>query len=472
MLDNLDEIAQYVTLNYQSEAAQVDSILKEWARGMGGILREYERFKYVLFFSRGMLANCIRRNFDILDTVRGVRLGDDNMPITVSMGIAVTGDSLSARERDALTALDMALQRGGDQVVVKDKDKNEYFGGKTKSQQKKTRNHSIVIAKKLSAMMANASNVLVMGHANPDFDSIGACVAIACLARYIGIDVKIVTDTGNENFRACTEKLLSLPEYRNTFVDAVTGLAEFNFNTLLVIVDANNFAILEAPEIAEKSFRTVVIDHHIKKQEFDTEPQMVYIDPSASSTSELVSELLEQVLPEGFIKKEEANVILSGIMVDTKNFTRTVGTRTFAAALYLRSSGAHPEVARTFFEEAFEDYRAEALFGNDIEIVRDCVAISASGGTGTPHDRVAAAKTADKLLTIRKISAAFALVKIGTSVHISARSDGSINVQRILEKIGGGGHFDSAGAALADSELDKAKAVLIAAINEYFETQS
>ena len=316
-------------------------------------------------------------------------------------------------------------------------------------------------------MMANASNVRVMGHATPDYDSTGACVAIACRARYIGIDLKIATDTGNENFRACTEKLLSLPEYRNTFVDAVTGLAEFNFNTLLVIVDANNFAILEAPEIAEKSFRTVVIDHHIKKQEFDTEPQLVYIDRRLQH-SRLVSEL--RAGSAGGIYKERRGECDSFGIIGHQELYQNRGTRTFAAAL-ICELGAHPG-CRTFFEEAFEDYRAEALFGNDIEIVRDCAAISASGGTGTPHDRVAAAKTADKLLTIRKISAAFALVKIGTSVHISARSDGSINVQRILEKIGGGGHFDSAGAALADSELDKAKAVLIAAINEYFETQS
>ncbi|MBO5683056.1 MAG: DHH family phosphoesterase, partial [Clostridia bacterium] len=255
-------------------------------------------------------------------------------------------------------------------------------------------------------------------------------------------------------------------QYKNIFVDSVDGLGLFNYNTLLIVVDANNFAILEAPEIAEKSNRTVVIDHHIKKEEFKVEPALTYIDPSASSACELVSEILEQSLPAGTLKMEEATLLLSGIMVDTKNFTRTVGTRTFSAALYLRAAGASAEVARTFFDEAFEDYRAEALFRTGVEIYRSQIAITASEGTGSQQDRIAAAKAADKLLTVKGVDAAFALVKVGETIHISARSNGSINVQLILERIGGGGHFDVAGAAIADHDLEGAKAILIDAINK------
>ena len=470
VLDNLEEIAQYVKVSYRSEANQVDTMLKDWAASLGGVLREYDRDKYVLLLSRKALRSCERTKFEILDSIREIKIGGENMPITVSMGIATTGDTLAERERDALVALDTALQRGGDQVVIKKDNGFFYFGGKTKSQQKRTKGHSRVIANKLSSIISSATNVVIMGHSNPDFDSIGACVGVAALARHLGVSAKIVVDTENENFKSCTKDLLMLDEYRDIFVDGVVGLGYCEFGTHLIVVDANNFKILEAPEIASKSFKTVVLDHHIKKSEFEHEPIFTYIDPSASSASELVTEILEQSVPVGFVKKEEANVLMSGIMVDTNNFTRTVGARTFAAALYLRNAGASTEVARTFFEEAFESYRSEALFGADVELFREQFVISASEGTDSAHDRVAAAKAANKLLTIKNINAAFALVKIGDTIHISARSNGTVNVQLILEKIGGGGHFDMAGAALEKMSLDDAKQLLMNTIEEHLNT--
>ncbi len=469
IIDNLDEIAQYAKLSYQAEATQVDNILQNWAKELGGILKEYEKHQYVLFFNRMALHNCTKTKFEILDAIRKIHVGDENLPITVSMGVSTVGKTLAEREHEALVCLDMALQRGGDQVVVKNETGTFYFGGRTKSQQKRSGGHSRIIATRLCSMISSASNVLVMGHANPDFDSIGACVGIATLAMHLGVKVKIVTDLENENFKACTERLTQLADYKNIFVDETVGLAESEFGTLLVIVDANNFKILESPDIAANSFKTALIDHHIKKQEFEQEPQLVYIDPSASSACELVSEILEFSIPVGTLKKEEANIMMAGIMVDTQNFTRTVGTRTFAAALYLRSAGASPEYARTFFEQNFEDYHSEAIFSTNAEIYNDQIAITVREGTGAPGDRVAAAKAADKLLTVKNVNAAFALVLIGNTVHISGRSNGTINVQLILEKIGGGGHFDVAGAAIADSELSEAKARLISAINAYFD---
>lgn len=468
ILDNLEEIAQYVKSNYQTEANEVANILKNWAASMGGILREYDRNKYLLLFSQQNLLLCIKNKFEVLDNIREIRIGEENIPITVSMGVAMTGTNLAQREHDALVALDTALQRGGDQAVVKNNRGVFYFGGRTKSQQKRTSGQSRIYAKRLCDIISNATNVIVMGHSNPDFDSIGACVGVAALARYLGVDVKIVVDTESENFRISTARLIELSDYKNCFVDGVTGLEGISFGTLLVVVDANNFAILEAPEIANNAFKIALIDHHIKKEEFEQKPNPLYIDPSASSACELVSEILEQSLPAGVLRKEEANIMMAGIMVDTKNFTRTVGTRTFAAALYLRGAGASTEYARTFFEEAFEDYRSESQFGTEARIYRDQLAITAIAGTGSSHDRIAAAKAADKLLTIRNINAAFALILIGETVHISARSNGNINVQLILEKIGGGGHFDVAGAALPQSSLEAAEKLLCEAIDSYF----
>lgn len=472
VLDNLEEIAQYVKVSYQAEALRVGDILKNWAASVGAIIREYDKNKYVLVMSRKVLSSCIKNKFEILDTVREVHIGEDNMPVTVSMGIATTGENLAQRERDALICLDNALQRGGDQVVLKLDTGIHYFGGRTKTQQKRTRGHSRIIATRLCSMISSASNVIVMGHANPDFDSIGACVGIASLALHLGVDVKIVADTESENFKACTHRLRELADYKNIFVDGVVGLGESSFGTLLIIVDANNYKILEAPEIAANSFKTVIIDHHIKKSDFEQEPNLVYIDPSASSTCEQISEILEQSLPAGVLRTEEANVMMAGIMVDTNNFTRSVGTRTFAAALYLRDAGASPEYARTFFEEAFEDYTSEARFGTEAHIYRDEIAITSTVSNGSANSRVAAAKAADKLLTVRNVNAAFALILIGDTVHISARSNGSINVQLILEKIGGGGHFDVAGAAISESSLENAEEMLKKAIDEYFENIS
>ncbi|MBQ8345124.1 MAG: DHH family phosphoesterase, partial [Clostridia bacterium] len=468
VLDNLDEIAQYIKVSYQDEAGQAGKFLKEWADSMGGILREYEKNKYILFFNRQALRTCINNKFEILDEIRQIRIGSDSIPVTVSIGVSALGDSLAAREHDSLVALDMALQRGGDQVVVKMDTGVFYFGGKTKTLQKRSRSSARVNATRLCSLMSSASNIIVMGHSNPDFDSIGACIGIAALANHLGKDIKIVADTECDSFQACTSRLIELATYKDIFIDGATGLEVSNADTLLIVVDANNFAILEEPELARMAFHVAVIDHHIQKEEFQNEPVLCYIDPSASSTCELISELLEQTLPAGVLRSEEANLLMAGIMVDTKNFTRTVGTRTFSAALYLRDAGARTEYARTFFEEPFEDYRAEALFGTEAKLYRDSIAITALP-EGKEGGRIAAAKAADKLLSVRQVCAAFALVSVGNAVHISARSDGSINVQLILERIGGGGLFDVAGAALKDSSVEAAEERLKQAIDDYFE---
>lgn len=472
VIDNLEEIAQYVKVNYQDETREVGKLLEEWASSMGGILCEYESNKFILIFNNEMLSECIRDKFSILSSIHKIEIGDARIPLTVSMGIATIGETLEEREHNAMVSLDMALQRGGDQVVLKTPTGLFYFGAKTKTLQKRTKGHAKIIFGKLAALIESSSNVLVMGHRNPDFDSIGACIGMSTLIRNLfkGVDVKIVADTDNENFRACTSRLLMLADYKDIFIDRVSALEYNNTETLLIIVDANNMAILESPELAKNSFKKVIIDHHIKKQEFDDEPEFAYIDPSASSACELIAEMLEEVLPPEISFKEEANVMMSGIMLDTKNFTRTVGMRTFAAALYLKNSGADTEYARTFFEEAFEDYLSESQFGSGARIYRERIAIATSVGTGSSNDRILAAKAADKLLSVRDVNAAFTLILTGDTVHVSARSDGSINVQLILEQVGGGGHFDAAGAAFEDCSLAEAEQTLTDAIDSYLDS--
>ena len=468
VLDNLTEIAEYVRVNYRSAANEIEDILKKFAEEMNGFIREYNRDKYIMVFSREKYQECAENKFDILETIRNVRLGDSSVPVTISMGISLVGDNFDEMERNAFSALEFALQRGGDQVAVKSEEDITFFGGRTKGVQKKSGSFARVFATQLTSHIAKAGNVLIMGHANPDFDAIGACVGAARLCMYCGLKPKIVMNTKSQNFKACTEKLLTLEEYKNIFISAEAGLDMIRSDTLLIIVDANNFNILESSDVANNVSNFVVIDHHRKVAEFENEPLLSLIDPSASSASELITGILEQCLTTDTMYKEEANLLLAGIMVDTKNFTRTTGTKTFSAAMWLRGVGANSEIAGTFFHEEFNSFLSEAKFNSNVTMYLDRIAITESDGNDPDFDRVAAAKAADKLLSIRGVDASFALVSIENRIHISARSNGSINVQLILEKIGGGGHFDSAAAAITDSNMKSVLYLLKDAIDSYF----
>lgn len=469
VLDNLNEIAEYVRVNYRSAANEIEDILKKFADDMDGFIREYNRDRYIMVFSREKYNECAENKFDILETVRNVRLGDSSVPVTISMGISLVGENFEEREKNAFSALEFALQRGGDQVAVKTEEDVLFYGGRTKGVQKKLGSQMRVFATQLTSLISSAGNVLIMGHANPDFDAIGACVGIARLCMFCGQKPKIVMNTRNKNFLACTEKLLLLEDYKNTFISAEAGLDMVRSDTLLIIVDANNFNILESPDLANNVADYVIIDHHRKVAEFENEPKLTpLIDPSASSASEMVTAILEQCLSSDGMYKEEANLLLAGIMVDTKNFTRTTGAMTFSAAMHLRSIGASSEIAGAFFKEEFNDFMSEAKFGSNVTLYMEKIAITQSNGNDPSFDRVAAAKAADKLLTVRGVEASFALVEIDGVIHISARSNGGINVQLILEKLGGGGHFDAAAAALRGEDMRAVLYRLKDAIDEYF----
>ena len=471
VLDNLTEIAEYVRVNYRSAANEIEEILKKFANEMHGFIREYNRDKYIMVFAKEKYKECAENKFDILETIRNVRLGDSSVPVTISMGISLVGNSFEEKEKNASSALEFALQRGGDQVAVKTEEDIIFFGGKTKGVQKKSGSFARVFATQLTSHIANAGNVLIMGHANPDFDAIGACVGIARLCMFCGLEPRIVMNTKSKNFKACTEKLMLIEDYKNVFISPEAGLDMIQSDTLLIIVDANNFNILESRDIANNVSNFVVIDHHRKVAEFEIEPLLALIDPSASSASEMITGILEQCLPNDAIYKEEANLLLSGIMVDTKNFVKTTGTKTFSAAMYLRGIGANTEIAETYFHEDFDDFMSEAKFNTNITMYLDRIAITESDGSDPSFDRIAAAKAADKLLTVRGVDASFALVTINDKIHISARSNGKINVQLILEKMGGGGHFDSAAAAISGTDMKGVLYRLKDAIDAYFEEE-
>ncbi len=467
MIDNLDELMQFVQEKYRSASARVEAILKEWADSVGGILKEYERDKFIFIFEARYLAEFVAKKFDILDKIREVRIGEGGMPVTVSIGISRVHGTLADKDRDAHASLDLALQRGGDQVVLKNAHNTEFYGGRTKTVQKRTKVRARVIAGELSIHMAKANNVLIMGHKNPDYDSIGACVGIARLAMFCGVKANIIAPPEDANIRHAIDRVSGLHDYDDIFVDGLVGQDMIHPDTLLVIVDVNNPAQFAAPEVAENVDTVAVIDHHRKTGEFKRPPVINYIEPSASSASELVAEILEQALPMGGLHREEADVLYAGMLLDTKQFSRNTGVRTFSAALYLRSEGANPAEVQYFFKSNLSDFMREARFSMNVVTYRQIFAISMSDSDGSSEDRIAAAKAADKLLTVDGVMASFALVRIGDSVHISARSAGNVNVQLILERMGGGGYYEAAGALLKDVTMASALTDLKAAIDDY-----
>ena len=471
MIDNLDDLLQHIQEKYREVSNEVATILNEWADSVNGILKEFQRDKYIFLFKEKHLEQFISSKFAILDKVRDVRVGSGSLPVTISIGISNTGDTLTDREKDAQTALDMALQRGGDQVVVKTEGDMDIYGGRTQSIQKRTKVRSRVTATELIALMAESSNVLIMGHVNPDFDCFGSCVGVARMAMFCGTPVNIIVDTEDKNISKCFDFLKDLPEYENMYIGSHEALDLINHDTLLCICDVNNQKQLAAPEVAENVERIVYIDHHRKTAEFKIKPLITYIEPSASSASELVAEFLEQTLSAGMLPHEEANLLLAGIMLDTNHFAKNTGVRTFSAGFYLQNEGANPKLIQELFKSDLDDLKREARFETNVKIYNGKYAITTNtlkeSGSSDAADRIAAAKAADKLLTIDGVMASFAVCKIENTVHISARSTGKINVQIIIEKLGGGGHFDASATQLKDVSVNEALTMLKDAIDEY-----
>ena len=471
LIDNLEELMLRVQEIYATAVPEVEQILRRYVEEQcGGIVRNYGNNKFLLAFAAKSLAEFEKDRFSVLEKVREIRVGDMALPVTLSIGIAKITGSLYEKERVAQDALDMALQRGGDQVVIKSAETAEFFGGKTKNFQNRTKVRARVLANELLFLIAHAENVLIMGHRFPDFDAFASCIAVFRLAKFCGVPANIICDPQTPTLAPCFRRLKNKPEYDSVFVNKTDAQELIRSGTLAVVVDVNNMDVCEAPDIVNMAKDYVIIDHHRKTADFKSQPKMAYIEPSASSASELLSEFLEQLLPHGSLPKREAEFLLAGIVLDTKNFTHNTNERTFSAAMYLRGQGADTLVVKEFFKMTLEDFRLEAGFENNIRSHRDIISIALNENDDNPPSaRVNAARAADRLLNVEGIEASFALCRIGESVHISARSQGKVNVQLILEKMGGGGHFDSAGAQMKDSTVANALAMLHTAIDEYFE---
>ncbi|MGN1346345.1 MAG: DHH family phosphoesterase [Eubacteriales bacterium] len=468
IVDNLGEMMQYDSEQYRPAASKIDEILRDWADEYGGILKEYERDKYIFITETRVLDELIMQKFDILDRVRAVRVGETNLPLTISMGVSNIHGSYEDKERTAHAALDMALQRGGDQAAVKGDGSIDFYGGITKTVQKRTNVRARVVSNELMSAMKKASNVLIMGHAWADFDAFGACVGLARIAMFCGARVNIVINMADRSLIGCRNLLDASGEFLGIFIDSATALDLLETGTLVIVADVNDLARSEAPELAYRTEMLAIIDHHRKTAEFAREPDVEYIEPSVSATCEIVAEMLEQVLPKDDLTAAEATVMLAGIALDTKQFAKNTGTRTFSAAMYLRDRGANPDEVQNLFRESYSDYVREARFRSNVEIYRNKVAITvAEENDGLPLDHIIAAKAADNLLRVNGIEASFAAVRLGDTLHISARSTGKINVQLILEELGGGGHYDAAGVQIKEKTTAEILTALKAAIDKH-----
>ena len=465
MIDNLEDATQK---KYRIASEAVSDLLSKFAADCGGVAKEYDKDKYICFFENRALKNFIKNKFNILDSVREIKIEELNMPVTISGGVSNVSGSLAEKEAAARHALDLALQRGGDQVVVKSAASTEYYGGKTKTVQKRNKVRSRIVANELAEQMTRSGNILIMGHKFADNDSIGASIGMARLAASQKREANIVVNIHDPNIKSTFGKLRGLEEYKDIFIDEAAALDKIRSDTFVIALDVNNPYHFESEPIFKNAYKTAVIDHHRKIAEFVKEPDIVYIEPSASSASELVAEILEQSLAPGELSKEEAELLLAGIILDTQSFSRNTGPRTFSAAMYLNGEGANPAEAIGLFKIDVEEFTKEAQFGLNIIRYKNAIAISIYEQEAELSYKTAGAKAADRMLSIDGVAASFVIFRIGADVHISARSLGKVNVQLILEALGGGGHFDVAGAQLKNMGLKDALLLLKKAIDEYF----
>ena len=467
-IDNVEDVLQYVHEKFRDAVSDVDEKLKSWADSLGAPIKSYDNDKYIMFLDALALESCLENRFAILDEIREARVGD-GVSITVSIGVCGSDGPLKNREIGARDAIDLALQRGGDQVVYINNGATEYYGGRTKSVYKRSNVRSRTFTNQLLALMARSDNVIVMGHRYGDFDSFGASIGIARIAMLCGVKVNIAIDLRDKNLDPCIRLMQQSDVYSQVFVDSADGLDLVGADTLLVLVDHNNASRAQFADIAARVKNIAIVDHHRKVDAFPDGVKLYYIEPSASSCCELVAEMLESAVSSQSLIKSEADMLLAGILLDTKQFTRNTGTRTFGSAQYLRGAGANPTDVYTLFKTSADDLRKESRFHTSITTYRGNIAISSCDGDTDETYRIVASKAADKMLTLRGIDAAFALVRIGDQIHISGRSNGTVNVQLILEKLNGGGHFDVAGAQVVNESVISVLDELKASIDSYLD---
>lgn len=470
-LDNYDEVTQGMDDQARGSLnSEVTSLLNHWAKEFGVFIKRINTERFLAFFNEKILAELEEDKFSILDTVRE-HMGKKDVPLTLSIGIGTGADTLPELGHLAQSSLDLALGRGGDQVAIKLLNgKARFYGGKTNPVEKRTRVRARVISHSLGELMQESDSILIMGHRFPDMDAVGASIGILKIAKLYQPNSYIILNEQelDRSVQKLLDKIKEKPEIYEHMISSDDALAFDYKNTLLVIVDTHKPSFCIEEKLVEQIDRIVVIDHHRRSEEFVQNPLLVYMEPYASSTSELVTELLEYQ-PIEKIDIIEATALLAGIIVDTKNFTLRTGSRTFDAAAYLRSKGADTVLVQNLLRGDLDTFIKKSRIIENVEFYYDGIAI-AKGDPEEVESQVLLAQTADTLLSLEKVKASFVIGrKSDRSIGISARSLGQINVQLIMEKLQGGGHLTNAATELEDVTIDEAEWMLKEAIDEYLE---
>lgn len=466
MVDNYEELMKACPESRRSAVvAALEEKLNTWAADSGGLILGYDRDRYLFLFEEKSYPEFVEHRFSVLDTVREVVAGE-GVAATLSVGVGRDADSFEGLFKNATLALEMALSRGGDQAVVKDRLNFSFYGGRSKATEKRTKVKSRVMANALGELIEDARQVYVMGHKYADMDSLGAAAGVCAIARKKGKKAQIVMDVENNAVHPVLRKLQEQPEYAGTFISGSEAFLKAQADTLLVVVDTNRPQSVESEGLLESCNRVAVIDHHRRGSSYIEKMALNYHEPYASSASELVTELLQYLIEPADLLRAEAEALLAGLVLDTKNFTNRTGGRTFEAAAYLRRAGADTQEVQRIFQSDLQSMITRYDIIRQAELYRDDLAVAA---LNEEYNRVTAAKAADELLTLKGVQASFVLYKKGDGVYISARSLGEVNVQVIMESLGGGGNSTGAAAELPDRAVSDVKDQLLAAIDDYFD---
>ncbi len=447
--------------------AFINRTLNDFASSVGGIIKSFEKDKYIMIFSYEEFEKVQSSRFEILEQIKGINMGN-KMPVTISMGIGLSGDNLLQSMEYARMAIDLALGRGGDQVIIKNVDKYTFYGGNSKEIEKTIKVRARVKAYALKELIQESERVIIMGHRNPDIDCLGAAIGVFKICQSTGKSANIIINEISTNIKELYKRLIELDEYKTSvFINNQIADEIVDDKTLIVIVDVHKTNYVEYPPILSKSKKIVIFDHHRKSTEYIQNPVLSYIEPYASSTSELITEILQYINEKINLKPQEADALLGGITVDTKNFSVKTGARTFEAAAFLKRHGADSIRVHTLFQNDMVSYIARVTTVKEAEIFKDNIAIAICP-SDIENPSLISAQAADELLNISGVDASFVLCQRGNGVSISARSLGTINVQVIMEQLGGGGHQTASGAQINNIDINKTKEKIKTTILNYF----
>ena len=470
MIDNYEEIIQRTSGEQQIQLfSQIEKKIYDWVADFKGLVVKSERDTFIWFCEKKHLKQLEENKFNILDSIKEIDVSN-KIQSTLSIAVSAEGESNYEKYKSAKNAIDIALGRGGDQAIVRKDGKYTFFGGRAQELEKRTRVKARSVANALEELILESNNVVIMGHTNSDIDALGSALGIYRLAKTLGKPANIASGTigiGLENF---VEYAKREPEYQKAIIDKTEAIEITNSGTLLVVVDTHKKSYSDIPELVDMAGKIVIIDHHRMSTDYIENAVLTFQEVYASSAAELVTELITYSEQNIKLSKVEAEALYGGIMMDTKNFTFKTGVRTFEAAAYLRKCGVDIIKVKKWFQSNLETYNTISEIVAKSEIIGDSIAISVYDKVDKDAN-IICAKAADELLTISDITASFVLGNYGEKICISGRSLGDINVQVILEKLGGGGHITLAGAQVEGMDIYDVKKELIEKIKEYFSEQ-